>query len=679
MNHDQRHKYLVSFVVLAVFVLTSILAGAQVFRWKHGHRRSDQTGPVAQDQPLSMFPDYSTTPLKIFMDNNYGNIFASGSFLTSTGTVTAATGTFGNITTSGSLTASTGTITAGTGTFNGFSSLSTSGSITVAGNVTAATGTVSSATGSFSTMTATILYGDGSALTGISHATPTLAQVTAVGDVSTRLEAGTGAFGTITASGSISASTGTVTGDIGAFNNLGSMVGSSLTVSGSITASTGTVTASTGTFGNMLTASGTASMTSLRIGNSGYYAELGRTNSNNDFTLTNQVLLSGVMGNGAEFNNTGSQFASGTSASIESGGGGGNWTVSLWMIMEVADSHPSFTFSTNTIDANSTMQGFMYFGTNLYVYYKNAAGAPSEIYCSVGTLDLNKPYHLAITHSTADVTNVYLNHDAAIHLLSCSAPTGGYRDSDYSGIRLNKHNAAGFVVVGGKNAYNEVRLYNTVLSYSDIQTLYAGGNGTASAVGIGIVAWYGCHDGATATIVDSGSAGTYNMAVSGGPVTNYTWSGFPGTRNVVDSSDSYDYFGDQYGNEVFRGATTTLTISGTTQAQFTSAGGMNVLASATFATNSVKVGNIQAAAFATSTTLIAQAGSVDITQTNASAAIIFPFAYPNALVSVICTGGLDGIILAKCSVSDESKTGFTINTDAIAGTSTKFYWQAWGK
>lgn len=84
--------------ILVVVLISTVMALSQVSRWKHTHSTWDNVGAILSNQDITVLAPTSTNTVKILLDADTGNIYASGSVVFSSGTaytsISASTSTF---------------------------------------------------------------------------------------------------------------------------------------------------------------------------------------------------------------------------------------------------------------------------------------------------------------------------------------------------------------------------------------------------------------------------------------------------------------------------------------------------------------------------------------------------------------------------------------------------------
>jgi|GEM_PF-2620266 len=156
-------------------MLIGQVGGGGITRWRHSHKTGDHTGGIQTNQDLSTTLTATPTQPTFLVENDTGNVYASGTFFGDgsglTGLPASATPTLQAVTDAGNSTTNEIIFASGT-SGGGFGS--TGLSLTTTGDA------VGDGYASFTTY-----FGDGSNLTGILSATSTLQEVTDAGNTTT--------------------------------------------------------------------------------------------------------------------------------------------------------------------------------------------------------------------------------------------------------------------------------------------------------------------------------------------------------------------------------------------------------------------------------------------------------------------------------------------------------------
>lgn len=501
---NSRSKNVISIGIIIISMFSGIAAfsqwsGGPFTQYVHTHRSSDGTGPIRTDLDMSVLYPSSTSTVKMYVDATTGNIYSSGSLSISGSTSSLSVSNvfatdvyvLKSVWASGSFYAS-GSVNVEGNVIAATGTFNDFTSVTTSGNIVTA-GDITASTG---TITAANFSGDGSGLTNVTGVTPTLHSVLNAGNTATE----------------------------------------------SITIASSTFTGTNPT----LTLTDTVATSSTTI--------LSKTTTNSELSLTNDIYLSGAIGN-AVYQTGATQYLSTANFTAT---GVGDWSASVW-----AKCTPSASYACaiGFSDAGATStKGFAIYvsggQTQLIVTY-NKTGFGGNIYyrtCNVNAIWTSTEYHnIVVTHAngtdaiTCDVDNTSITPSG--ESFSGTEFAGAASDS----LEVNYFDGA----IRPDGYYNDLRIYTRVLDATDKTNLYAGGAGTeseAGALGTNLTAHYSFNN------VLTDSVGGYTLVQNAGGTSYVSTGNVPATADIISSVDGSmagergeTTFGDQYGKTTLQG------------------------------------------------------------------------------------------------------------------------------
>jgi hypothetical protein len=295
--------------------------------------------------------------------------------------------------------------------------------------------------------------------------------------------------------------------------------------------------------------SGSVSLRLARI-NTGTGMVMTRTNDDT-FTLTNMISTPASATYSVDFNGE-TQYGTITNGYTNTIKGDDTYSVSLWFNSDTFGSPGGVLLEASGLPATSFW--LEYNGSSGFYW---ASGGSYRTY-TTATLSAGTWYNLTIVKTGAGNNgNLYLN---GVLQNSYSGTLGSSVNSN-SDFLVGKYHTTGYTMDG---RMDDLRIYNTSLSATDVSNIYNNGNGSLIDQATGLAGWWKFDDGAGTSAADSSGNGL-TMTLSGSP----SWvAGKIASANVyqaatliqsIDSLNAFEKgvvkFGDQQGNTSLQGQT----------------------------------------------------------------------------------------------------------------------------